>query len=276
MSRTGRNVSNVLDSVDEGWTGLWRHVTEPPSRRTTLLGLAVVSALTLGAIPLRDTIGTANIALSIGIVVVIVGVRAGLWPGTIVALVGGGAFALVHTVPHGLPRVESEQDVATAALLVLSGVLAGWIHDRTAHLRTRLRDTDFGFARLHRVAEAAAATDTTVAQVIDVVTSEIASELHLLECRRVRDPLGSRRELQHNGMIARTPLDAQPSEFGAIVADGVGIDLRDGSHLVLIGRPETDISRHQLRLGIMLADYAAAVLDDRGGQDGSSTPDAGR
>ena len=263
MSRAGRNMANVLDSVDSGPTRLWRLATKTVQREMMLLGLIGVALIASVTIPIRDSVGTANIALLMAIVVVTVGAGAGLWPGATVAVVSGLAFALLHTVPHGLPKVENEQDVATAVLLVLSGVLAGWIHDRTEGLQTKLTDTGYGLQRLHRVAEAAAQVGVGSNAVVDVVTHEIAAELDLSSCRRIPEPLGERRELQHNGLVTGLAFDATPQEIGAVLADGVGIDLRDGSHLELIGRPGSEFGRERLRLAIMLADYAAAVLDAR-------------
>ncbi|MGB3736029.1 MAG: DUF4118 domain-containing protein [Ilumatobacter sp.] len=253
-------MTNVLDSVDSGPAGVWRLVTKTVERRTMLIGLIVLGLIASVTIPVRDSIGTANIALAMAIVVVTVGARAGLWPGTTLAVVAGLTFALLHTVPHGLPRVENGQDVATAALLVVSGVLAGWIHDRTERLRTKLQDTGFGLQRLHRVAEAASALGADPDGVVDVVTREIADELELSSCRRIPEPLGDRVELQHNGLVEGVAFDAAPHAIGAVVADGVGIDLRDGSHLELIGHAGARIELDQLRRAIMLADYAAAVL----------------
>lgn len=118
MKRAGRNIKNAIGSVDDGWAVMWQRLTTPPSRKTTLAGLVAVSFLALVAIPIRDWLGTANIALSMVLVVIVVGIRAGLRGGALVAFFSGCAFALLHTVPHGLPRVENGQDLTTAALLV--------------------------------------------------------------------------------------------------------------------------------------------------------------
>ncbi len=259
MSQTTRNMKDVMAGADGSWTAFRRRVTTPPLD-TIIVGVLCVAVLALVTIPVRDSVGTANIALALGIVVVIVGARSGLWPGTIVAVLSGAAFALWHTVPHGLPRIENEQDVATAVLLIAAGVLAGWQHDRTERLRTDLLHTGHEFSRLHRVAEVAASSELSVEQVIAAVTQEISAELRLVECRRERGSIGERRELQHNGLIGGAPFDQPPSEVGKLLAGGIEIDLRDGTHLVLTGRPTSEVTKDQLRLCIMLADYAAAVL----------------
>ena len=263
MTRGHHEARRLIEAIDDAAARPGRMLRSHPTAHATVVGVAVVAAVAAAAVPVRESIGVANIALVLGIVIGAVGSRTGLAPGALVGLASGMAFAMLHSVPHGLPRVEDEQDLATVALLVGWGLFAGWLHDRRERLEHAVRADHDDLGRLHRVAEVASKASTTIDELIDTVAEEMTAELELRDCYRVVAPIGRRRELRHNGLIGGAPADASPAELGRLVADGVGIDLRDGSHLVLQGRENTEITRRQLRVGVMLADYAVAVMESK-------------
>jgi K+-sensing histidine kinase KdpD len=230
--------------------------------RTFLVGAAGLAVLALALIPVRESIGVANVGLAMAIVVGIVGSRAGLAAGVATAAWAAVLFALLHSVPLGLPRLEDEQDGVTAMLLVITGVLTGALHRRSQQAERRTRDAGYDLARLHRVADLAAhggaASDVLVAAV-----DEIVAELQLKRCWRTESTEREHAELQRNGLIAGLPVDADPELVGKALAAGVAIDLGPAGQLLLVGRPGVNPTQRQLRVAVMLADFAASALNQQ-------------
>ncbi len=268
MTRVQANVTQLVQSMDSLTQRPSRYLASHPRARVTAAGMAIASLLALVLIPVRDSIGTANIALALVVIVGIVGSSQGIGPGLVMSVWAAMLFSLLHSVPHGHPRVEDEQDILTAGLLIAAGAITGWAHNAFARLRDQLQDANYGLARVHRVAEAVLSEGATE-DVMSIATDQIAAELSLLECRWERSPTPGRwRELRHNGLIAGTGAHTEPDRLGELLEEGVEITMGSAGSLILAGRPGHHPSPRQLKVAVILADFASAAaaaqsLDDQ-------------
>lgn len=100
---------------------------------------AVLMPVLVGAalIPLRETITNTNAALVLVVVVVLVALTGGTGPGVTAALIAAGAFDLFLTRPYYRPVIHAADDVETALLLLIVGLLVGLLVAREAQARTR-------------------------------------------------------------------------------------------------------------------------------------------
>ena len=260
MTASRGKLDILLGTVDWGSGRLGRYWQGHPAARITVVASSLATLIAVALIPVRDSVGTANIGLLLGIVVAITGSRGGIGPGLATAVWSSVLFALLHSVPHGLPRIEDEQDAATALLLLVAGGLAGWFHRRAVRLEHRVRDSRYELQRLHQVAEAAAGPSST-SEVIDVIADAVSAELRLADCYWEPGPgAGPWRELHHNGLIDGLGHDADPETLAKVMSRGVAIDLGAAGRLVLIGRQGARPSPQELQIGVILADYGAALL----------------
>lgn len=265
-SKGAANARALLGGADRALTAPWRRLGRHEARDVAV-GFVALSVLTLALIPVRDSIGVANIGLAMALVVAGVGFRAGLAPGVAIALYATALFVLIHSAPHGFPRVEDEQDAVTAVLLIVTGVFSGLVHHRSRRLEDEVRHGTYALHRLHRVGEVAS-TERSLDAVMETVAQEVASELRLAECRwHPGAPPGDVLELHHNGLIDGVAPDATSAEIGAALAEGVALRVGAVGHLWMNGDQGHEITGEQLRVAVTLADYGAAV-----GNPGASPP----
>jgi hypothetical protein len=143
------------------------------------LGGMLAMALAGALVPLRHVIDNANVALLLAAVVVASAGFGGRVAGGVTAVLAALSFDVAHTVPYGSLKIADTDDLLTAALLVVIGLVAGEVAERLSDLRNR-RSHLTEFQRLHRVAQRASAGDT-----VEDLTLQVTAEL--LECLGLRD-----------------------------------------------------------------------------------------
>lgn len=94
------------------------------------LGIAAgFATLAIGAaaamVPLRTTLGQANIALILVIVVVVAASIGGRVAGALVGLMASLSFNFFHTRPYLTVRIDDAKDVLTTALILVVGIIVG-------------------------------------------------------------------------------------------------------------------------------------------------------
>lgn len=267
MARSSTDLVRLARAVDDGVRRPLELVARHERVRVTLIAVAVLTALAIAVIPVREQVGPANIALVLVVVVGIVGSHAGPWPGVATAVWAAGLYTSLHAVPHGLPLVEDGQDALTAVLLVAAGVITGSMHGAMVRVRRLLQSAQHDVARLHGLAEIAlegASTEDLVA----TAGRAIRAELRLLDWEWERPPGPTPwPELEHNGLIAGAPGTTDPERLGELLAGGVALSLGGRGRFVLHGRPDTRVTPRQLKVAVILADFAAtARTEPDGGQ----------
>ena len=264
MSRGQARLSSLVRSADSAIAGPGKFIMSHRRLKRILLGVAACSAIALALVPFRDSVGSANIALALVIVVGLVGSSEGVVAGLVTALWAAALFTLLHAIPHGHPRIEDEQDAVTAALLIGAGIISGLQQTVTERLRIRLLDTSYGIARIHQVAEAAIGNRTDD-DIMLVACEQIRSELRLADCtwEPAEVDSGEWHELQHSGSIRGTGPRTDPKRLGELLVDGVAIDLGAAGRLLLRGRADSRPSPHQLKVAVIVADFAAATVSAR-------------
>lgn len=259
MSRSQANVRGLAQGFDRLTSRPLAALDSRPRAKTTVIGIAAVLALAAALIPVRDSVGTANIGLGLALIVGIVGASAGVGPGLATAASAAASFTLLHAVPHGLPRIEDEQDAVTALLLLLTGWATGWLQQRRLTMQERLRSADYGVARLHLLAENAVKV-TSAEELLDVASEQIREELQLQDCYWETGPApADRRALEQNGLITGTGPATAAAHVGEMLAEGVVIAAGPDSRFVLIGKPGAEPSRRQLKTAVIMADLAVAA-----------------
>lgn len=230
-------------------------------------------------VPVRDAVGVADLALVLMAVVVLAALAGGRVAGAVAALTATLSLDFFFTRPYLTLRMSSRDDIATAAILLVVGLLVGQYAARfRAAARTRDRERN-GLAGIHRLAELAvsgADADT----VIDAGRRELAALIDLRECRfeRLTDvawlnhtadrgsaPLTA---LGRDGTIQRPRGPITTVRLGRrgpeIPADGLTLAvLSDGQpmgRLILVPEPGEGLEPHQGLVAVAIADQIGLSL----------------
>jgi K+-sensing histidine kinase KdpD len=259
MTQAGSNIDLPGSAVDRF---VRANVTPWLSRtntEVTLLGVAICSAVAVALLPVRDSMGQANVGLVLALVIALVGSYAGTAPGLVTAGWASLLFVVLHSAPHGIPTAEEKQDAVTAGLLLLTGAISGLVNRRLAATRRRGEILDDDLKRLHRVADVARRS-TGASEVIDAAIEEISGELRLANAFVEHGP-PSRAwlELGHNGRIRGISANDHDDRLATKLAVGVAIEIGPDARLVFIGNPQVKVEPRQLRVVVALADYAMIV-----------------
>jgi K+-sensing histidine kinase KdpD len=130
-------------------------------------------------VPVRDVIGSANVALVLAVVVVAAAAFGERLAGTVTAVLAAVAFDVAHTQPYGSLKVANADDLLAGALLLVVGLVAGELAERL-HATRRRRSQLGELQRLRRVASRASSGDTS-----EDLTLQVGAELR--ECLSLRD-----------------------------------------------------------------------------------------
>jgi hypothetical protein len=239
-----------------------------PDDALKVLGLVVAGfgpLLVAGVlVPFRDdSVVSANVALVFVFVVVLAAAAGGASSGAIAALVSTFSFDFFFTHPYQSLKIDNADDVGTAVLLLLIGLLVaalvGFAHESRKRSERTVDDSD----RVHHIAELAA-SGIPIAELTRAVETELTELLGLLECRY--EPGLSTTELPaigRNGSIdggrRRWMLGdlSLPTEGTEIRVVGRG---RDFGRVVLVPDWDVGVSIQQRRLAIAITDQLGAAL----------------
>lgn len=259
MTHAGRNIDFLVRAMDRAFGTRVKDLARDTTFVITAAAFVLVGVLGLVLSPIRDTVGPENVALVLAIIVGLVGSSAGPVPGLVLGGWAALVFALLHSVPLGLPALESEQDAVTAGLLLVSGWVGGMISRRLTAASQRADVYADDLDRLSRVGDVAAHTRDR-ADVVNAAIEEISGELRLKDAHLEEGPPDkSWHELGRNGLIDGLATDELDDDLPLLLAEGVAIELGPSSRLVLMGDPEVDVNPRQLRVVTALADYIIAM-----------------
>jgi hypothetical protein len=232
----------------------------PLAWAVALVGPLAASLLLL---PLRDEIRTSNVSLVLVLVVVVAAVLGGRIGGALAALVSMAAFDFFFTRPYSSFTINSRDDLETALLLLVVGLIVGEVVVRGRRNRAVAAESRAEVVRVRRLSELAAGGEPA-GRLIGIVQGELVSLLPVRECRF--EPLPFRRtvpELTHQGV--RIPGSEEPAGRGsggtiALPVNGSG---RPVGRFVLqleTGSTGIEVPPEDRALALALADQLGTVL----------------
>jgi K+-sensing histidine kinase KdpD len=228
-------------------------------------GAVVVPAATAAAlIPLRSTIVSANVALLLVVTVVAVAATGRRPAAVLAAVCAAVGFNLFHTEPYLSLRITSGDDVETAVLLLVVGLIVGELALRGRRARALVAQERQDLASIQGLGALVANGEDTD-YVLLATSSELSHLLGLVDCRFESRPADDRvmPEIHRDGSVrwGPTPWDA---ERWGLPTDGAVIPVwshgeRRG-RFVLAAPVALPMSRAQLAKAVALVDQAGAAL----------------
>ncbi|MEO6317212.1 MAG: DUF4118 domain-containing protein [Acidimicrobiales bacterium] len=235
-----------------------------PGRWITAGAVVVPLVGAVALIPLRGTLVSTNVALLLVIAVVAIAAT-GRRPATVLGAFSAAAgFNLFHTEPYLSLRIGSWDDLETAALLLLVGLIVG-------ELALRGRRAQALFVRERRDLASIQGLGALVADgeppdyVLLATASELSHLLGLVDCRFETEP-GSDQIfpiVHRDGSVRWGPTAWDPARWG-LPTDGVTIPVwshgQSRGRFVLTAPIGLPISADQLAKAVALVDQAGASL----------------
>jgi len=252
------------------YNGIVSQEQRSPKRRTpeSISPLGWVVALggpvlvSLALIPFRDEIRTSNVSLVLVLVVVIAAVVGGRIGGATAAVVSTASFDFFFTHPYYSFTINSRDDVETAVLLLMVGLLVGEIVVRSRRHEEQAATSREEVVRVRRLSELAAGGEP-VGRLINIVRDELVSLLQLRECRFERPPFrNDLPELGHQGVRNAAPADEDPADLGAVALPVYGAGRLVARFVLVLPNGTTGIMLppEDRALAFALADQLGTVL----------------
>jgi hypothetical protein len=151
-------------------------------------GLAPIVAAAL-LVPLRDELVPTNLALILVIVVVLAAILGGRAAGATAAVSAAASFDFFLTRPYLTLRIDSADDLETAALLLVTGLIVGQLSLVSTRYRHRARAGEAEIERIHKVVDLMA-RGADPSDVVRAARDELTGLLDLRTCRFEAVPVG--------------------------------------------------------------------------------------
>jgi Domain of unknown function (DUF4118) len=226
--------------------------------------MGAVAAITVAGllVPLRDWLGSANVALALALVVVVAAIFGGRLAGGVTSIAAAISFDFFHTKPYYNLRINNREDAISAAVLLVMGVAVGQLAVMHAQSGRELQVHARGASHLENVA-AVVAGGADLDTVWPVVRRALVDQLGLAGARFETSPYATPYTLiDRNGKIDSASLQyeqggfALPSEGAAVPVVAAGRQL---GRLVLLPRPHCGTTLAQRRVAVGLADQLAVA-----------------
>ena len=223
-------------------------------------------------VPLRDDLVGTNLALILVVTVVAGAALGGRAGGAFAAVTAALSFDFFLTQPYLSLHIESTDDIETALLLLVVGLLVGQL---ALVSRRHLAAAEQGrseIARLRRLAELVARGDDG-AEVLKAAQAELTALFDLEACRfEAGIPDGSRPVLERTGAVSGQR--AWRFAGSDLALPVVGVDLpvlghgRPVGRFVLVPRAGVGASLEARVVGVAIGDLVGSVLTGTGAGDG--------
>lgn len=231
-------------------------------------GLVVPVAVAAALIPARDTLGAANIALVLVVVVVAIAASGNRWAASLAAVTSALSFDFLHTEPYGSFTIAKRDDIVTFVCLLIVGLtvaqIAAWAH----HQRRTAERTISDVSILRSIAELTASGEDPEYVVI-TAAYWLRELLNLRDCRFEYDlSATSRAQLTTSGEIKLgdifwdTETSGMPDSEIELIVRGKGQPL---GRFVLSPTPIEQVTPDRLLTAVALADQVGVCL--AGGQN---------
>jgi Domain of unknown function (DUF4118) len=242
--------------------------TEPTDRHHRLTPLAWVVALagpvivSVALIPFRADIRTSNASLVLVTVVVIAAVLGGRIGGVVAALVSFASFDFFFTRPYYSFTINSHDDIETAVLLLVVGLIVGEVVVRARRSETKAAVSRAEVVRVRRLSELAAGGEPA-GRLIGIVQGELVSLLRVRQCRFEPQPFREDvPELTHQGVRIPATEVSLPAFTGRVSLPVYGAGRPVGRFLLDLenGATGIELPPEDRALALALADQLGTVL----------------
>jgi hypothetical protein len=246
----------------------------PPE--VTIAAAGVLPVLVAGLlVPLRDDLVGTNLALILVVVVVVGAAFAGRVGGAFAAVTAALGYNFFLTEPYLSLTIDDSDDVETAILLLVVGLLVGQLAARSRRHLSEVEQGRSEIARLRRIADLVAHGEAG-ADVLLAAQAELTGLFDLERCRfEAGLPDGTRPVLERTGAVS----GQREWRFagGDLALPPAGVDLpvlghgRPVGRFVLLPRPGVGASLEARVVGVAIADLVGSVLTGSGAGNGSGT-----
>ena len=230
-----------------------------------MFGVGPLAAFLLagGLVSWRDDIGTTNVALLVGLVVVIAA-TADRAAGVATALVAAFSYNFFHTQPYRSLRIDDGVDVLTVVLLLVIGLVVSEISAR-AHSAIKVSDRHGDAEHALERSSELLAGGASVQEMWETVRQDLIRLMHVADCR-YEDASDSITELplvSRSGTLQmrhRVWVDSGfqlPDGGAAIPVIHAGATY---GQIVLIPRSGSGSLRDERRLAVALADQLGTAV----------------
>jgi hypothetical protein len=234
-------------------------------RQLTEVVAAVVVPVAVGAglAPFRSNIATATAALAMAAAVSLIAALSTRLGGVVAAASAALSFDFFFTKPYGSLSISSAQELETAILMLVCGLIVGQLSARNRTNKELVVQTSDDFGRIQAIAEMMA-SGAGAFEVVAAVGDELTGLLGLRSCRFERTfPDGPTPTIERNGDVSwgrfwwgfRT-LGLPGKEVTLVVEH----QRRRLGRYVLVAVPGSPVTREQLVAAVTLADQAGAAL----------------
>lgn len=241
----------------------WRELRERPDVTVPLAGLLPILFAAL-LVPLREDLVGTNLALILVVAVVAGAAFAGRMGGVVAAIAAALSYDFFLTKPYLSLQIESADDVETALLLLVVGLIVGQL---ALVSRRHLAQAERGRSEIDRLRRLAAlvARGEDGADVLMAAQAELTELFDLERCRfEAGLPDGSRPVLERTGGITGTR--AWRFAGGDLELPWAGVDLpvlghgRPVGRFVLVPHQGVGASLEARVVGVAIADLVGSVL----------------
>jgi hypothetical protein len=269
MSENNLRAINAADSPVAAGAPPDSTATGPPLAVRLRQLLEVVAAIVVpvvvgaGLTPFRSNISPATAALALAVAVALVAALSTRLGGVVAALSAAASFDFFFTKPYGSLSISSAQEIETAILMLVCGLIVGQLSARNRTNKEMVVQTSDDFARIQAIAEMMA-SGAGAFEVVAAVGDELTGLLGLRSCRFERTfPDGPSPTIERNGDVSwgrfwwgfRT-LGLPGKEVTLVVEH----QRRRLGRYVLVAVPGAPVTREQLVAAVTLADQAGAAL----------------
>lgn len=224
-----------------------------------IVGAIAPVVLAMALVPLRSTLSGVNTALILVVTVVAAAAIGGRLAGTIAGVMAAVSFNFFHTRPYLSLNIDSRDDVETAAILLVVGVIVGTVAARAHRSMASTAQYSDELRSIHEISSLVTSGAERPA-VIDAATGALRVLLRLRECRYEDAPFTT----------PYPPLNRHGSTGGGLatyVATRTGLELPAGGaelpvlsggvtigRFVLVPTPDAGVSRHARLAAVVIAD----------------------
>ncbi|MGH2886272.1 MAG: DUF4118 domain-containing protein [Solirubrobacteraceae bacterium] len=269
MSENDLRAINAADSPVNGGHPDANATSGPPLARRLLQLVEVVAAMVVpmavgaGLVPFRTNISPATAALGMAVAVSLVAALSTRLGGVVAAASAALSFDFFFTKPYGSLSISSAQEIETAILMLVCGLIVGQLSARNRTNKELVVRTSDDFARIQSIAELMA-SGAGAFEVVSAVGDELTELFGLRSCRFERTvPDGPSPTVERNGDVSwgrfwwgvRT-LGLPGKEVTLVVEH----QRRRLGRYVLVAVPGSPVTREQLAAAVTLADQAGAAL----------------
>jgi hypothetical protein len=234
------------------------------------IGLGGLAPIAAGAalVAVRGHVDPANVALVLGIIVVVAGSVGGRAAGAVAALTAAASYDFFHTKPYLSLLIHDADDVEMTILLLVLGLISGQLAWQ-ARVAARQRDGGRGgLDQIRRLADQVARGHES-ADVIATARDELVELFRLVDCQFEAAPFRDRLalpQLERNGVVAHRRYRMKPGGDLEVELPAEGIALPVLSRGQIVGRfildfgPDSGATLEQRVVAIALADQVGASL----------------